>query len=79
MSPQKKRLYLGVLLNKDLTARFLAFQAQSQLNTKDALKLLIIQSTDALGYLEKKKSQEIAPLPLEELNHPSPTKEALKG
>jgi len=48
MSPQKKRLYLGVLLNKDLTARFLAFQAQSQLNTKDALKLLIIQSTDAL-------------------------------
>ena len=79
MSTQRKQLYLGVKLNEDLTDRFLFFQEQSQLNAKDTLKLMIIQSTDALGYLEKKKNQEIPPLPLlEELNQPSPTKEALK-
>lgn len=77
MSPQKKRLYLGILLNDDLSERFRFFREQAQLNTKETIRTMIIQATDSLGYLATKKSQEIAPLPL--LEEPSPTKETLKG
>jgi len=55
MSSQRKQLYLSAQLNEELTDRFRFFQDQLQLNAKDALKLMIIQSTDTLGYLEKKK------------------------
>ncbi len=52
----KKEIHLGIKLNEELTARFRFFQHfYQQKYAKEALRLMIVNSTNALGYKSPKK------------------------